>query len=49
MKKCVAILLMAGMSVCPVLAEKTENASLNYGVRLGAGIYSVMSDAEREI
>lgn len=43
------ILLMACLLASPVFAEKTENASLNYGVRLGADIYSVMSDTEREI
>lgn len=40
---------MAGMSVCPVLAEKTENASLNYGVRLGAEANTVVSDTKRDI
>lgn len=49
MKKFIAILLMAGLSVCSVLAEDTEKTSLNYGIRLGADVYSVISDTEREI
>ena len=48
-KKFIAILLMAGLSVCSVLAEDTEKTSLNYGIRLGADVYSVISDTEREI
>lgn len=48
-KRRFGILLMACLLASPVFAEKTENASLNYGVHLGADIYSVMSDTEREI
>ena len=47
-KRRFGILLMACLLASPVFAEKTENASLNYGVHLGADIYSVMSDTERE-
>lgn len=49
MKKFIAILIMAGLSVCPGFAENTENASLNYGVRLGVGINSVISDSKRDV
>ena len=43
------VLLMACLLVSPCLAEKTEKSTMAYGVRLGADIYSVISDAEREI
>lgn len=49
MKKHIAILFMAGLLACPGFAEKTENASLNYGVRLGAEANTVVSDTKRDI
>lgn len=43
------VLLMACLLVSPCLAEKTEKSTMAYGARLGAGVNSVISDAERDI
>lgn len=43
------VLLMAFLLVSPCLAEKTEKSTMAYGARLGAGVNSVISDAERDI
>lgn len=49
MKSRFCILLIACLFASPIFAEKTGNALLNYGARLGAGVNSVVSDAKRDI